>query len=82
MLSSLQTSIAKSENPLHVGKGSDPDFAVTRGAKSRIWVQTKSASHHSRSEMGQIRISRLLGGPKVESGCKLRVLRTNLRTNV
>ena len=34
MLCSGQSLIAKSENPLHVRKGSDPDFAVTRRPKS------------------------------------------------
>ena len=41
MLSSVQKPIAKSENPLHVGKGSDPDFAVTRGPKSKFHRQLR-----------------------------------------
>ena len=40
ILSSLQTAIAKSKNPLQVEKGSVPDFAVTSKPKMEIcWEQ-------------------------------------------
>ena len=49
IVSTMQKAMAKSENSLHVGKGSDPDFAVTRGSESKFIRQlrvlrTKSTS--------------------------------------
>ena len=69
MVSSKITLIAKSENPLQVGKWSDPDFAVTRGPKYQsnqnqrvlrtMWnIYDPHATPHTCVSMGNLNIWR------------------------